>query len=515
MRTILCIEDEPDIRESICEELVDAGFKVIEAANGQEGLEAIQKHKLDLVLCDINMPVMDGSALLECLRENFPELAEVPFVFLSANADRNFVIAGKELGADDYLTKPIDFDLLIATINARLGQVSRIQEKHQRQMVQTQKMEAIGRLTSGVSHEFNNLLTAIRGFSEIASRNLDKKDLVKECLDDVIDAADRAAAITRQLLAFSRKHYCDKITTNANEIVTDLQRLLKSTVGPKFDLNFSLMNEPAFCNVDPKLFSQVIINLVINARDAMSGGGTIEIETKVLEIDETETLELPEEMTPGRYVSFSITDFGTGMEEGMINEIFEPFFTTKDESQGTGLGLSVAYGIVRQSQGIIDCESVLGQGSTFRVLVPQVDAEHSEKAQALREQMAVTTPGERGTILVVDDEKSMLHLVKVVLENAGYRVFTADGEEGLLKAFKDHPKEIDLVLCDIVLPEIDGPELVEKLKGAIDGARIVFMTGDITYQEEKYLKIKEMNDFLEKPFTPNELETTVSRSLCN
>jgi len=517
MRTILCIEDEPDIRESICEELVDAGFKVIEAGNGQEGLVAIQQNEPDLVLCDINMPVMDGSALLMCLRENYPDLAGVPFVFLSANADRNFVIAGKELGADDYLTKPIDFDLLIATIKARLGQVDRIQEKYERQLVQTQKMEAIGRLTSGVSHEFNNLLTAIRGFSEIASRNLDKKDMVKECLDDVIDAADRAAAITKQLLAFSRRHYCESIIVDANEIIKDLQRLLKSTVGPKIFLQISSTPEDASCNVDPKLFSQVIINMVINARDAMSGGGKIEIATEVCEIDEVESLEFAEFMKPGRYVCISVTDHGTGMEEEMIDEIFEPFFTTKDESHGTGLGLSVAYGIVRQSQGYIACKSVLGQGTTFRVVVPKVEAGplRSGGAEASVDNTRLGAFEGRGTILVVDDEKAMLHLVKVVLEDVGYHVLTADGEERLLKVLSDNTNKIDLVLCDIVLPEMDGPDLIEKHSAAINGTKLIFMSGDLIDLDEKYSDLKNSNTFLEKPFTPKELETKISASLCN
>ena len=515
MQTVLCIEDETEIRETIAEELVDAGYKVIQATNGKEGLDCLFQHGPDLVLCDINMPIMDGYELLSVLRRDHPHLAEVPFIFLSANADRSHVVAGKELGADAYLTKPIDFDLLTATVGARLGQIARIKEKHEQQLQQTQKLEAVGRLTSGVAHEFNNLLTAIRGFSEVASRNADDPDLVRSCLADAIEAVDHAAVITSQLLAYSRKQLCEKVIIDAGTVVADARRLLKPLLGPKTDLRIVTAAEPLRCEIDPIQFSQVFMNLAINARDAMPDGGEIAITILRQDVTAEWILDLPENIPAGRYVCFAVSDTGTGMDEATQSKIFEPFFTTKEVGEGTGLGLAVAYGIVRQSGGIIVCESALGQGTTFRVLVPEAETEPAVVDAPPASDDAPVSRGnpKRTTILVVDDEEFVIGVAKLVLDNAGYEVITADSYESALELAASRSKEIDLLICDVHLPTDDGPELVKALIRVGNDLESIFMTGNVVSMDEKYPELKSTHTCLEKPFTPEELERAVSAAL--
>ena len=512
MHTILCIEDEPDIRETIAEELAHAGYGVIQAENGEEGLDSLFRHQPDLVLCDINMPNMDGHELLNIVRRDHPDLAEMPFIFLSANADRSQIVAGKELGADDYLTKPIDFDVLIATVKSRLGQIARIKEKHEQQLLQGQKMEAIGRLTTGVAHEFNSLLTAIRGFSEIALRNPDKPELVESCLVDSIEGADRAAAITGQLLAYSRKEYSEPVVVDANSVVTGVERLLKPVLDTKTSVRVALSSEPLPCKIDTGQFFQVLLNLALNARDAMPEGGEITIATSREEITEEKALELPESIPAGSYVCFIVGDSGTGMDEATKSKIFEPFFTTKEEGEGTGLGLAVAYGIVRQAGGIIDCESTLGQGTVFRVYVPEAESGSLAAEEPLASGTDVRSPlqRKRKTILVVDDEDFLRRVTKAMLEDAGYLVLTAGCGESAQEVAKVYPNGIDLLLCDIFLPTDNGPDVLKTLGQTQNGIEAIFMTGNVMTMKKEYPELKDAYAFLEKPFTPNELEEAVS-----
>ena len=505
MASILCIEDEPEIRESIAEELVDSGFQVIEANNGKEGLDLLLKHEPDLVLCDINMPVMDGHELLRVLRRDHPDLVEVPFIFLSANADRSHIIAGKKLGADDYLTKPIDFDVLVATVKSRLNQIFRIKDKHEKQLLHTQKMEAVGRLTCGITHEFNNMLTAIRGFSEIAARNTDNQKLVSSCLAECIEISDRASSITSQLLAYSRKQISETVRVDANSVVDDVVRLLQPVLGPKMALRQALAEEQLPCEIDPSQFTQVLVNMAINARDAMPNGGEIVIATSRQMITEEIALNLPENIPAGKYVCFSISDNGTGIDEATLSKIYEPFFTTKEEGEGTGLGLAVAYGIVRQSHGIIDCESVPGEGTIFRVYVPEAVGAAVAASKTCQNDSDKTK-----TILVVDDEEIIRNVVKTVLEEYGYRVLTASDSESALSVAGRESDDIDLLLCDIMLPTTDGPDLVRELGQSRRHIETIFMTGNIMAMDRDYPDLKDTHVYLEKPFTASELEKVVS-----
>jgi len=275
----------------------------------------------------------------------------------------------------------------------------------------------------------------------------------------------------------------------------------------------------------------VIVNLALNARDALPDGGLIKIGAEPCELTDEMILEFSEPLEPGRYVCFSVTDNGTGMEEGMIDEIFEPFFTTKEEGQGTGLGLSVAYGLVRQSSGVIDCQSELGKGTTFRIFIPEAEDNPSatraadDPSNALPDvslSLNPLQPAEKkpvgkkggGTILIIEDETIVRDSMKGVLEEAGFKVVTASNEEDAREVMNGQSVKVDLVLCDVIMPGINGPDLLEKIGKPITDLKVIYMSGNYMEMGRKYPDLYENDDFLAKPFTPSDLEKTVLRALC-
>jgi two-component system, cell cycle sensor histidine kinase and response regulator CckA len=368
------------------------------------------------------------------------------------------------------------------------------------QLRQSQKMETVGRLAGGVAHDFNNLLTVIIGNAGIALEECD--GLAKEAVNEVLGAGERAVNLTRQLLAFSRKQVLQASVVNLNTILTEMERMMPRLINEAIQLRTTLAPDLWAVKVDSTQMEQVIINLVVNARDAMPIGGQLLIETSNVEVAPGTRGRRATDLPEGSYVRLAVTDTGIGMDEATRAQIFEPFFTTKEGEKGTGLGLATVYGIVRQSGGQVMVESQPGHGSTFSLYFPRVEQPVHQRAG--REEPA-TSPAGSETILLVEDEDAVRTLARHVLERCGYRVLVATcGEEGCRIAADSH---IDLLLTDVVMPRMNGKELAAVLRSRRGHLKVVFMSG---YTEEAVLQAT-TNDsvFLPKPFTSSELASAV------
>ena len=370
----------------------------------------------------------------------------------------------------------------------------------QRQLVQAQKMEAIGQLAGGVAHDFNNMLTAIRGNADLLLLDTPGADPRRVELEEIRRAADRSAELTRQLLAFSRQQMLQPRVLDLNESVAAMERMLRRLIGEDVELATSL--EPALGRVraDPGQVEQVLLNLAVNARDAMPEGGTLRIHTRNVHVDAGDP-RLEDGGEPGRFVHLAVHDNGTGMDDETVARIWEPFFTTKEQGKGTGLGLSTVYGIVRQSGGMLWAESAPGEGTVMNVLLPWVDAEVEQEATAGEGAWLAARGSE--TVLVVEDEQAVRRLATRVLTRSGFRVVEAADPAEALRLFDEHLGSIDMVLTDMVMPGMDGGRLAELLRERCPGLRVLYTTG---YSAETLTPGRfDDREILPKPFAPDAL----------
>ncbi len=375
-------------------------------------------------------------------------------------------------------------------------------KKLQHQLIQSQKMEAVGRLAGGVAHDFNNLLTVIMGFVDLSLKGLDKQNALYHNIIQIDEAAKRAGSLTRQLLAFSRKQVMQPVVIELNEIVSNLEEMLHRLIGEDIILTTRLDTMTGAIKVDPVQIEQVIVNIAVNARDAMPKGGQLTIETHRVLLEDGH-LGIEDDVPPGKYAMIAITDTGVGMDKKIQSQIFEPFFTTKQKGHGTGLGLSTVYGIVKQSGGEIALYSEPGNGTCFKIYLPQADAgSESLSESALSETPVCGTE----TILVVEDEDALRLLVANVLESCGYNVLTApDGPTALTKYGDGTIGAIDLILTDVVMPQMNGKALVSRLKPAYPEAKILFISGYTDDAIVNHGVLSPGTPFLHKPFTPDQL----------
>jgi len=367
--------------------------------------------------------------------------------------------------------------------------------KLEEQLRQSQKMEAIGRLAGGVAHDFNNILTGILGFSQMIQGNLTPEDPLLEDILEINRAAERAALLTDQLLAFSRKQIIDPKIINLNEQIAHSRKMIQRLIGEDIRMTDNLENEIWLIKSDPGQIDQILLNLAVNARDAMLGGGRLDIETRNIEINENLMLSHGE-VLPGRYVKLSISDTGCGMSEETSQHIFEPFFSTKPKGEGTGLGLSTVFGIVSQNKGCIDVHSEPEAGTIFSIYFPALRDREGLIHRTSLEKMPV---GDE-TILVVEDEEMVRKLTKRVLEGQGYQVILAsDGQEAIDLA-KGFDGKIDLLLSDVILPKINGPDLYKNLCRTRPNLKALFMSGYTDNALAHHGVLEEGVNFIQKPF---------------
>jgi PAS domain S-box-containing protein len=377
------------------------------------------------------------------------------------------------------------------------------------QLQQAMKMEAVGRLAGGVAHDFNNILTVITGYSELLLQKVGKEFPMRGELEEIKRAGDRAASLTRQLLAFSRKQIIEPKVVRLDRLVTELLSMLSRLIGENIELQTIIGKSPASVKIDPGQFQQILMNLVVNARDAMPGGGKIVIETGNVDLD-ADYCVLHPYVTPGRFVMLSVSDTGQGMSKEVKAHIFEPFFTTKERGSGTGLGLATTYGAVKQSGGSIEVYSEVGAGTTFKIYLPRVEEEANTPVNDTR---PPDLPEGTETILLVEDEDTVRALGFRILGELGYRVMQArNGEEAIALAAR-RGERIDLLLTDVVMPGMSGGELARRMVLHRPEMKVLFTSGHTDDAIVHQGVLDEGVLFLGKPFSPEGLARKVREVL--
>jgi two-component system, cell cycle sensor histidine kinase and response regulator CckA len=413
-------------------------------------------------------------------------------------------------GASDYVLKQRPARLVSAVKRALRETEERAERKKlEEQLRQAQKMEAIGQLTGGIAHDFNNMLTVILGYSELMLKSLPPDAPLRDHVEQVKEAGVRASLLTRQLLAFSRKQVLQPRVLDLNAVLTNMDQMLQRLIGE----DIALVAVPAAglwrVYADPSQIDQIIVNLAVNARDAMPQGGKLTIETANAELEDAYAREHVS-VKPGSYVMLAVSDTGCGMDAETQARMFEPFFTTKEPGKGTGLGLSTVYGIVKQSNGNIWVYSELGRGTTFKIYLPSVEAE--AKAVEPSREAARTVRGSE-TILLVEDENPVRALIRSTLQANGYTVLEAHDGKHAIQVCEQHKGPIHLLVTDVVMPGMGGRDLEERLKPSRPNMKVLFMSG---YTDKAIVHHGELDPgtaFLQKPFTPDALARKVREVL--
>ncbi len=569
MALILTVDDNYINRELIVSLLSHFGHRVLEAKDGIQGLEVVRTEKPDLIIADVLMPTMNGFEYVTKPRQD-PDTSRIPVIFYSgtfltdemnelacacgvpwvlskpATPEETLRIVNKALAAPHVPAAPAANDeaqiKVVQILNNKLfdrntlldelnTQLERRLEEHtselmvanehlreqmlhredaERQLRQAQRLDAIGRLAGGVAHDFNNILAVILGKSEIL---LDRccGDAIVRDLQMIKESAQRGAALTRHLLAFGRRQTLEPRVLDLNKVISDLERLLKSVIGEDIELRIQPAAGLANIKVDPSQIEQVIMNLAVNARDAMPGGGRIEVATANVELDEAYINRRPV-VRPGSYVQLVVSDTGCGMDEHTQSRIFEPFFTTKQSGNGTGLGLATVYGIVKQSGGNVWVYSEPGRGTAFKVYLP-VAAAVVTKPHSVEPMRASASASE--TILVVEDDNSIREVTCEFLRDAGYKVFAAGTPQEALGIANQNPGEIDLLVTDVVMPRMNGRELAIELTSKWPGLKVLYISGytGSMIKDGVHGVLSEGLEFLQKPFTRHALTQKIRQIL--
>ncbi len=476
----------------------------------QAFVAALKEGRMDLILADYSIPGFDGMAALALARQHCPD---VPFLFVSATIGEELAIDAMHQGATDYVLKQ-RLGRLVPSVQRALRELDgRAERKRaeealrqsEKQFRQSQKMEAVGRLAGGIAHDFNNLLTVIMGYSQVLSTELGPQHPLRGKIDETLKAGERAAKLIRQLLTFSSKQSLDPKVLSLNSAVTNLESLLRSLIGEDIRLVTKLDPTNGRLRADQAQLEQVLVNLVVNARDAMPKGGTLTIETAQVELTRSPVYHLTP-LPPGPYIRLSVSDTGCGMDRQTQSHIFEPFFTTKGEGKGSGLGLSTVFGIVTQCGGALDVTSRVGHGTRFELYFPSVESDILTTAPTQS-----SGQPQRGTetILVAEDEPSVRTLVRDELRKLGYRVIEAkNGVEACLLATQ-RAGSFQLLLTDVVMPDMGGRELAQHLSVIKPDLRTLFMSG---YMDDVGIMAGQeegTSSFLQKPFTPEVLARAV------
>ncbi len=510
---VLHLEDSLPDRELVGATLKKEGLPCeIVYVKGREAFEAaLASKKFDLIISDFSLPGYDG---IEALRTAQTTQPEVPFIFVSGTIGEERAVESLKSGATDYVIKD-RLDRLGAVVCRALREASErnLRKQLEEQLRQSQKMEAIGQLAGGVAHDFNNLLTVIRGNTELflmSEESLSEEG--RDWLKQVVAASDRAASLTRQLLTFGRKQVMCPQALSLNEVVGNLIKMLGRLIGADVRLDFKSDSELPFVHADPGMMEQVLMNLVVNARDAMPNGGELFIRTEQVFFDETQGRRHPQ-ARPGSFVRVSVRDTGCGMTPEVATRIFEPFFTTKEAGKGTGLGLATVYGIMVQHQGWIEVTSEPARGSNFQTYLPAIASPlHSSPVESETQKM----PGGTETILIAEDDEPVRLLAQRILRNLGYRICEAVSGKAALELWPSIAAKTDLLVTDLVMPDgITGRELADQLRAQKPELKVIFTSGyshDITTKDTSFFA-RHRAAFLQKPYSPRVLAQAVRDAL--
>ena len=555
---VLIADDNADMRGYL-KRLLGTRWDVEAVADGRAALEAMRANKPDLVLTDVMMPVMDGFALLREIRAD-PELQELPVVMLSARAGEEARIEGLHAGANDYLIKPFSARELIARLNTNL-ELARIRHESRKaiqdeaallerlnaalreseqsleakveartaelvaandqlrseaferrrveeELRQAQKMEAIGHLTGGVAHDFNNLLTVVIGNIESVQRHLGEQTpaRTRRSLDNAMHGARRAVSLTQHLLAFSRRQPLDPKPTDVNVLLKNLAEMLVRTLGERIDVQTIFGTDLFRVHIDQGQLETAILNLAVNARDAMRDGGKLTIETANANLDETHAGS--QSARAGQYVVIAVSDTGSGMSKDVLEHAFEPFFTTKPTGHGTGLGLSQVYGFVKQSGGYVKLHSVESQGTTVRIYLPRMLGE----AEMIEAGAGTAPDGRKETVLVVEDNAEVREYSCEILRELGYIVIEAEDGPAAIRQI-ERTDNVDLLFTDVGLPGMTGRELAEHAYRRRPNIRVLYTTGYAREMAAQQARLDGRFQLIAKPFTYVDLAAKVREVL--
>jgi len=410
-----------------------------------------------------------------------------------------------ELDLEDSATKvAITLNLLLDDLAFRSKERARFEER----LRQAQKMEAVGSLAGGIAHDFNNMLSVIIGYTDLARTALEPDDPIRADLEEVMTAAERAKKLTSQLLTFSRKQVLKAQVLDLNHVLRGMHGMLEPLLGGNVELGLSLTEPLSAIKADQGQLEQVILNLAVNARDSMPNGGKLTLETASVELDAGYAASHPG-VVPGRYVLFAVTDTGIGMERAVLERIFEPFFTTKREGKGTGFGLATVFGIVRQSGGHIAVYSEPDHGTTFKTYFPETSEAPGAREVVLERKVT----GGAETVLLVEDLDSVRALSQAVLARRGYHVLTASGGEEALRVAEQHPGTIHLLVTDVVMPRMTGPELAARLAALRPSMKILFTSGYTDGAVVEHGLLPAAAEFLQKPVAPDVLLERIRKIL--
>jgi len=507
---VLFVEDSADDVELICRELVRFGFQVEPhvAETRTEFLAAIKAGPPDIVLSDHSMKGFSSIDALHLLHDHD---SDIPLIIVSGTIGEDSAVEAMRAGAHDYVLKqnlrrlgPAVERELRESANRRMQRSTQAAlQASEHRLRHAQRMEAVGRLAGGIAHDFNNLLTVILGFSEFLIEKLPEDAPTHRDASEIRMAAQRATRLTRQLLAFSRQQVLERRVIDLVGAVSEMQPMIERLIGEDVQFSFSHAEPPQLVLMDPGQFEQVVINLVINARDAMPCGGRLTLFLDRARVDVLQGDEL--EIKPGHYVMLAVSDTGEGIDAQTLEHIFEPFFTTKAPGSGTGLGLSTVFGIVHQCGGAIDVQSVVKRGTTFRVYFPL-----STQSAADSEPEAVDTAkrAQPSTILLAEDEQGVRAFLEMALKRAGHRVIATPSGSDAIESAARAAEPIDLLIADVVMPGMSGPEVAGRLRQRHPKMQTLFLSGYGTHSALPESVITAPGAFLQKPFT---IEALLSR----
>ena len=506
--SLLLIEDSEDDAALILRELDGADFIVEhERVDSEAGLRsALGRRYWDMVIGDYHMPGFSGIHALSVVRESKPE---VPFLFVSGTIGEDQAVSAMKAGANDYVMKGNLKRLVPALERERRESASRLERKRlEEQLRQSQRMEAIGRLAGGVAHDFNNLLTVVSGRAAFLRESFEAEDPRLAEVTAIMDAVTRASGLTRQLLAFGRRQVVEMRAIDINLLVSEMETMLGRLIGADIEIHSKMAPSAGAVWADRSQIEQVILNLVVNAREAMPHGGRLSIETAAFVMD-NEYVQAHPPSLPGLYTLLAVSDTGVGMDAATQSRIFEPYFSTKASGNGSGLGLAMVYGIVKQSGGFVWVYSEPSVGTTFKVYLPQTELPLERAAPSPPPR---TLTGSE-TILLVEDEPALRELFVRTLELQGYRVIAAADGHAAQELEVAGTGALHLLLTDVVMPHVSGRQLAAALRARQPGLRVLYMSG---YTDDAVIRhgvLEPGSSFLQKPFTPTDLARRVREVL--
>jgi two-component system cell cycle sensor histidine kinase/response regulator CckA len=496
---VLFIEDSADDAELQLRLLEQADYAVDYArVDKPDVLKPLLEKSWDVIISDYSMPHFRGTGALRLIRQLG---LETPFIFVSGTIGEETAVEALRMGAQDYLLKT-NLNRLIPAVKRELREAEERKQRRrlEQQLHQLRRFEATGRLAGGVAHDFNNVIAAIMGWAEIGFSEAPLDGLLQDRFLKIRRQAERAAALTRQLLAFARQQLLQPRDTNLNELVREEISLLKNVLGECVAIELNLAKDLLAIRADPGQIGKVIMNLCLNARDAMPNGGQLGITTENLLIGE-EQQRIHAYACPGRYVHLRVCDTGIGIDPDTLEQIFEPFFTTKAEGKGTGLGLATVYGIVKQHNGFIEVDSAKGVGTTFRVYLPTAEGAEPVPRPTPRVQLQKGTE----TILLAEDDDDVRDTTRQILENLGYKVFAARNGSEAFELFLEIQSSVDLVFLDVIMPVLNGPEAAAKISAINPHLAFIFATGCDPGSHLRNLRSIEKTAILPKPFDARQL----------